>query len=699
MLPRRIYIGKERVSQGPTYMTDHRLATILHQLRRKAAEEAGIGDAELLQRFIGHRDEASFELLMWRHARLVWSVCRRVLQNAHDAEDVFQVTFLALARQAGRIKNGGSLAGWLYQVAYRAALTARARRIKRRELPLDAAPPAAAPLGANSFSEHDRGALDQEISRLPQRFQIPVVLCYLEGKTVSETALLLGWPRGTVASRLARARRRLRTRLARRGLEFTADLPTVPEDRDGAPPFSVAIPVLAKHVLAGAAATRVLAPQVASLTNEVIRAMFLSKLKTQAILAVTVLGLILAGGGWAIHLYAVSPQGPHRLDADEPQTKKADEADKPKPAPQAAPKTVTVVQPVRREAAPYADYTGRLVALQQVDVQPTVSGRLDKVLFQAGADVKKGELLFEVDPRSYVLAVEKAKAHLSPLKTEAIEKNKALQRANELRKTGAISQGDLDEISARVSAAEAALRPAQVEVEQAQLKLEATKMTAPFDGRISEPRINPGNQVYADGDKAMVLATITVLDPIGLNFDMDERTFLGYRRLMREKKIKGPESHISMAVSDEEGFPREGNLLGFGDRVNPESGTIRVRAKFANPDGLLLPGMFARVRMTVGPRGPVFDIPEEAGHSDPARGAYVLVVNNQNRIEVRLVKCDQVEPPKGKSFEQLLNGTEGPALNITEGLRPEDWVIISDITGLQAGDEVAVKQVKQEPKK
>src|SRR5207245_3514201 len=121
--------------------------------RRKAAEEAGIGDAELLHRFVGHRDEASFELLMWRHARLVWSVCRRILQNVHDAEDVFQVTFLALARQAGRIKSGACLAGWLYQVAYRAAVTVRANRSKRRELPLDAAPPVVTSVAENSFSE------------------------------------------------------------------------------------------------------------------------------------------------------------------------------------------------------------------------------------------------------------------------------------------------------------------------------------------------------------------------------------------------------------------------------------------------------------------------------------------------------------------------------------------------------------------
>ena len=256
-------------------MTEHQLATILHQLRRTAAEQAGIGDPELVQRFVRNGHEASFELLMWRHAHLVWNVCRRVLQNDHDAEDTFQVTFLTLARQAGRIENGAYLAGWLYQVAYRAALAARVHRNKRRELPLNEVKPVAPSVDGSQVSVQDRIALDQEISRLPKRFQIPVALCHLEGKTVSEAALQLGWPRGTVASRLARARRRLRTRLARRGLEFTADLPAARQDGDTRPPLSVAIHVLAKQVLAQAATDTALAPHIASLTKEVMKALFL----------------------------------------------------------------------------------------------------------------------------------------------------------------------------------------------------------------------------------------------------------------------------------------------------------------------------------------------------------------------------------------------------------------------------------------
>ncbi|HEV2948082.1 MAG TPA: efflux RND transporter periplasmic adaptor subunit [Gemmataceae bacterium] len=675
-------------------MTDHQLAAILHQLRRAAAVDAGIGDAELLQRFVAHRDEVSFELLMWRHARLVWNVCRRVLQNGHDAEDAFQVTFLALARQAARIKNRACLVGWLYQVAYRAALAARARRVKRRESPQDVHELRVMTNGEQELSDEDRDALDQEIHRLPERFQIPVVLCYLEGKTVSETALLLGWPRGTVASRLARARGRLRIRLARRGLEFTQDVPT----ETGGDKASLAIPMLAKQVLAGAARDSVLAPHVASLTKEVMKAMFMTKLKTQAILIVTVLGFILAGGGWAIHLYAVSPEGPHRPNADEPQTQKADEFSKPKPSPEkAAPKTVTVVQPIRREAAPYADYTGRLVALQQVDVQPTVSGRLEKVLFQAGADVRKGDLLFEIDSISFQLSLEKAEAEVERVQTQIAQKEMDLRRAGDLVKKGYGSEKEIINAGADVTEAKAALRQAQLERQRAKLNLAATKITAPMDGRIGEPSVHPGSQVHS-GDKPTVLTTITVLDPMGVNFDMDERNFLRYRRLMGEKKVKGPGSAISIEVSDEEGFPRKGILFGFGDRIEPDTGTIRVRGKLANPDGLLLPGMFTRVRMKIGPPGPVVVLPQEAQHFDKAGRAYLLVVNDQNRIETRFVKWDQVVGPKVKSSEQSFDKTE-VFMTVTEGLRPDDWVIISDIQGLQSGDEVNVQRVKNDSKK
>ena len=193
-------------------MALNEFVSILSRIRRMSAEVGGASDAQLLGRFASNRDEAAFELLVWRHARLVFGVCRRELHDVHDAEDAFQATFLALARHAGRIARREAVAGWLYKVAYRLALTARRQRAGRRARESVAAterlsaPP---DLERSTENRELRQVLDQEIGRLPEHFRAPVVLCYLEGKSVDEAAVQLGCPRGTVASRLARARQRL----------------------------------------------------------------------------------------------------------------------------------------------------------------------------------------------------------------------------------------------------------------------------------------------------------------------------------------------------------------------------------------------------------------------------------------------------------------------------------------------------------
>jgi RNA polymerase sigma factor (sigma-70 family) len=201
-------------------MVESERASILSRIRHMTAEVGGASDAQLLDRFAANRDEAAFELLLWRHARLVFGVCRRVLHDLHDAEDAFQATFLALARHAGRITMREAVAGWLHKVAYRVALTARSQRARRgaREKLIGASEHISTfpDVEASSENQKLRCVLDQEIGRLPERFRAAVVLCYLEGKSVDEAAVLLGCPRGTVASRLSRARQRLRVRLAAR---------------------------------------------------------------------------------------------------------------------------------------------------------------------------------------------------------------------------------------------------------------------------------------------------------------------------------------------------------------------------------------------------------------------------------------------------------------------------------------------------
>jgi RNA polymerase sigma factor (sigma-70 family) len=183
-----------------------------------------LSDAQLLERFVAERDEAAFELLVWRHGPTVLGVCQRVLRNEQDAEDAFQATFLVLVRKAGSISKRQAVGSWLYRVAHRVALRALAGKrvaswVAVRDVPAEPAP-------APDWDDL-RPVLDEEVNRLPEKYRVPFVLCYLEGKTNEEAAHQLGCPRGTVQSRLAWARQRLRARLGRRGLALSAVTPAI----------------------------------------------------------------------------------------------------------------------------------------------------------------------------------------------------------------------------------------------------------------------------------------------------------------------------------------------------------------------------------------------------------------------------------------------------------------------------------------
>jgi RNA polymerase sigma factor (sigma-70 family) len=207
-------------------MVRGRLRAAVEYLYRTAGppDSGDSTDAQLLLRFVGQRDEAAFAAVVRRHGPLVLGVCRRILGDAHEAEDAFQATFLVLARKAGSIGKRGSLRSWLYGVARRTAVRARAGVRRRRALEGEATE-ASVPDATGAAAWRDlRPVLDEEVNRLPDRYRSAVLLCYLEGKTLAEAAEDLGCPRGTVAARLARARNRLRRRLTARGLALSAGL-------------------------------------------------------------------------------------------------------------------------------------------------------------------------------------------------------------------------------------------------------------------------------------------------------------------------------------------------------------------------------------------------------------------------------------------------------------------------------------------
>jgi HlyD family secretion protein len=282
-------------------------AILEHVQRRLRPSLSGVvTDAQLLERFLRERDEAAFELLMWRHGPMVFGVCRRVLHHQQDAEDAFQATFLTLARKGASIGKRESLSGWLYMVAYRIALRARSRSARRGQvekplddLPID--PRSTDPADATAWHELRR-LLDVELSQIPEKYRTAFILCHLEGKTCDEAAEHLGCPRGTVQSRVGRARERLRKRLALRGWLPGATPLTLLLEQHGSPLSAVA-PVLvyatahaALLAALGKALAGIVSSTVVELMNETVKAMRLRKLLTLALLAL----LALLGGSAAL---------------------------------------------------------------------------------------------------------------------------------------------------------------------------------------------------------------------------------------------------------------------------------------------------------------------------------------------------------------------------------------------------------------
>jgi RNA polymerase sigma factor (sigma-70 family) len=254
---------------------------------------AGMAEGQLLDRFVAERDGVAFEALLARHGPMVWGVCRRMLRDPREVEDAFQATFLVLVRKAGSIRDRELLGNWLYGVAYRVALRARANLARRRTEPADALDNVAEEVAGADDAEL-RSVLDDELGRLPEKYRAPIVLCYLEGQTHEEAALRLRWPVGTVRGRMARARELLRSRLARRGfVPGTAALIAALERDAQAKVPEALIASTVRTVLETAAgrafAAGLVSASATALADGVLRTMGMMKLKIAAV------GLLAAG--------------------------------------------------------------------------------------------------------------------------------------------------------------------------------------------------------------------------------------------------------------------------------------------------------------------------------------------------------------------------------------------------------------------
>src|SRR5215813_9901607 len=303
------------------------------------------------------------------------------------------------------------------------------------------------------------------------------------------------------------------------------------------------------------------------------------------------------------------------------------------------PPKVTVSQPNIRDVVEWEEYTGRLEAAESVEVRARVNGYLQSIHFKDGAMVKKGDLLFVIDPRPYQAELERTKADLA-LATARLERmDKDLARSQKLLQARAASQEEVDTRMAEQRQAQESVHAARAMVNAAQLNIEFTQVRAPISGRISRYFVSIGNLINGGTTvQSTLLTTIVSLDPIYCYFEADERAYLKDMRLLRGERSNGREGRqpAYVGLTDEEGFPHQGYIDFMDNRLDPKTGTITGRVVLPNPDLLLAPGLFARVRLPAGSKYRALLLPPEAVGSDLSQ-QFVFVVDDQNLVQYRKV--------------------------------------------------------------
>ncbi len=313
------------------------------------------------------------------------------------------------------------------------------------------------------------------------------------------------------------------------------------------------------------------------------------------------------------------------------------------------PPEVTVGNPVVREVTDYFEFPGQTCAVGEVEVRARVTGYIVKVNFEDGQEVKKGDLLFEIDPRPYQAALDRAQGESTRLKA-VLEKAQAdLARSDRLRPSGAISEDEYEQHAAQLAIAKASIQTAEAAVRDAELNLEFTKVVSPIDGRVSRARITEGNLVQPGTAETMILTTVVTVDPIYVYFNIDESALLMYvdrkwqsGEAAHPSRIKDQNIPVEIALAKDDGFPHKGILDFIDNQVDSKTGTIRARGNLDNSMQYLTPGLFVRVRIPFGKPHQALLVSERAIGTDQ-RQKYLLTVNKENVVEYRRVKVGSLQ--------------------------------------------------------
>ncbi|MFL1875568.1 efflux RND transporter periplasmic adaptor subunit [Hansschlegelia beijingensis] len=342
------------------------------------------------------------------------------------------------------------------------------------------------------------------------------------------------------------------------------------------------------------------------------------------------------------------------------------------------PLPVSVAKPIKREVTDKAEFTGRFEASGLVEVRAQVSGQLMEVLFRDGADVKKGEALFKIDPRPYQNALDQAQASVATARTR-IDLTKAdVDRAKDLLKTGNISDQVAQQRNQAYLEAQASLQSAQAALATAKLNLEWTDVRSPIDGRIGRKLVTEGNLISA-GAGATLLATIVNVRPIYFYFDVDEQSFLRYVGYIRDNLVNDANggAPVSIALPGSDKFNIEGRIDFADNQLDQQTGTLRLRAIMPNQDASLVAGVFGQLRMQASEPFEALLVPDVAILSDQTR-KIVMTVGPDNKVVPKVVELGQLD---------------GELRIIRSGLTPDDRVIVDGLMRARPGSEVIPQTV------
>ena len=326
---------------------------------------------------------------------------------------------------------------------------------------------------------------------------------------------------------------------------------------------------------------------------------------------------------------------------------------------------VNAADVVVKSISQWDSFNGRIEAVESVQLRPRVSGYIDKVNFTDGQEVKKGEVLFTIDDRTYRAALEQAQATLERAKTQASLARSEANRTDKLINTNLVSREEWEQRRGAAIQAQADIRAAQAAVDAAQLNLDFTKVTAPIDGRASRALITSGNLVTA-GDSASVLTTLVSQKTVYVYFDVDESTYLHYQNLARSGQ--GASSNhtalpVEIGLAGEEGYPHQGKVDFLDNQLAPSTGTIRMRALLDNAQRQFTPGLFARVRLPGSAEFQAMLIDDKAVLTDQDR-KYVYIVDKEGKAQRR----------------DITPGRLADGLRIVQqGLKPGDKVIVDGL--------------------